>query len=72
MQVAAVVLRLRSRGRALCRRLTGGEPEEGQGMVEYALILTFVAIAVLVALQFFGQHLTSTYTNISNGIARAS
>ncbi|HUY96493.1 MAG TPA: hypothetical protein VMW47_02555 [Verrucomicrobiae bacterium] len=72
MQVAGAAVGIGEWGRALWRRLAAPVPEQGQGLVEYALILTFVAIAVLVALQFFGQHLTSTYTNISNGIARAS
>ncbi len=72
MAMAAAAMALWSRGRLCCRRWVAAEDEGGQGLVEYALILTFVAIAVLVALQFFGQHLTSTYVNISNGIARAS
>lgn len=72
MQLVGAVTTIGIRGRALVDWLRRGRSDDGQGLVEYALILTFVAIAVLVALQFFGQHLTSTYTNISNGIAQAS
>ena len=41
---------------------------EGQGLVEYALILAFIAIVVIVSLIFFGSRLTSLYNKIGNSI----
>ena len=38
--------------------------EEGQGLVEYALILVFIAIVVVAALGLFGLGLGDTYNNI--------
>ena len=37
---------------------------KGQGLVEYALILVFVAIAVIVALTILGPTLGNTYSSI--------
>jgi Flp pilus assembly pilin Flp len=36
-------------------------PEGGQGLAEYALILSLVAVAVIGALTFFGQQLQSVF-----------
>jgi len=38
--------------------------EEGQGLVEYALILVFIAIVVVAALLIFGQELRDLYQYI--------
>jgi pilus assembly protein Flp/PilA len=43
--------------------------EEGQGLVEYALILALVAIIVIVALKFLGGTVGNTYNNIGNQLA---
>lgn len=40
----------------------------GQGLVEYALILAFIAILVIVALVFFGGQLTTLYSKLGNSI----
>jgi len=40
--------------------------ERGQGMVEYALIILLIAIAVIAGLTIFGTTLSSTYTYITN------
>jgi len=37
---------------------------KGQGLVEYALILVFVAIAVVAVLTIFGPTLGNTYSTI--------
>jgi len=42
--------------------------EEGQGMVEYALILAFIAILVIVALRFLQPHINSTLNSVSNSL----
>lgn len=38
--------------------------EEGQGLVEYALIIMLVALAVFAGLTLFGTTLNNTYTTI--------
>ena len=44
--------------------------EEGQGLVEYALILALVALVVIVALKFLGGTVGNTYNNIGNAIEK--
>jgi pilus assembly protein Flp/PilA len=39
---------------------------KGQGLVEYALILVFVAIVVVAVLTIFGPTIGNTYTRIIN------
>jgi pilus assembly protein Flp/PilA len=43
--------------------------EEGQGMVEYALILVLIAIVVLLILTTVGKQVKNVFSNISNGLA---
>ncbi|MCU0520151.1 MAG: Flp family type IVb pilin [Anaerolineae bacterium] len=45
--------------------------EEGQGLVEYALILLFIAIALIVIVTLFGTELSSTYSSITSGVEDA-
>ena len=46
----------------------GTAHEDGQSLVEYALVLTFIAIAVIIALIFFGSRLTNLYSKLANSI----
>jgi len=39
------------------------EPEEGQGMVEYALIIAAVAIAVIIAIFALGPRIASMFSS---------
>jgi len=39
--------------------------EEGQGMVEFALILALIALVVIVALLLTGTQVTNLYSNIT-------
>ena len=39
--------------------------EEGQGLVEYALILVLIAIVVIVALQLLGTSVGDIFTDIT-------
>lgn len=39
------------------------EDESGQGLVEYALILAFVAMAVVASLRTLGEHVIPLYAN---------
>jgi Flp pilus assembly pilin Flp len=51
------------------RHLTGrAGAAAGQGLVEYALILSFIAILVIVSLVFFGGKLTALYSKIGGSI----
>ncbi len=40
--------------------------EQGQGMVEYALIIVLIAIVVVAALTLFGTQLSSTFSYITS------
>ena len=44
------------------------EQWRGQGLVEYVLILGFIAILVIVALIFFKDQLVTIYSRIGNSI----
>ena len=42
--------------------------EEGQGMVEYGLILALVAVVVIVALTTLGKGIGNKFNEINNGL----
>jgi len=42
--------------------------ERGQGLAEYALILTFIAIVVIAALAFFGGQINTMMSNVGESI----
>jgi pilus assembly protein Flp/PilA len=42
--------------------------EEGQGMVEYALILVLIAVVVIVILTVVGKQVSNVFSNVSNGL----
>jgi pilus assembly protein Flp/PilA len=42
--------------------------DEGQGLVEYALIIVVIAIAVIVAMVFFRTQLQTLFSNIGNSL----
>jgi pilus assembly protein Flp/PilA len=44
------------------------EGQGGQGMVEYALILAFIAILVIVALKFLQPAISNTLNNVTNSL----
>lgn len=43
--------------------------EEGQGMVEYALILVLIAIVVIAVLTIVGHKVSTVFSNINNGLS---
>ena len=45
-----------------------GRNEEGQGLVEYALIIAVIAIAVIVAMVFFRDQLSNYFSSIGNNL----
>ena len=42
--------------------------EEGQGMVEYGLIIALVAVVVIAAIALLGNGVKNTFTNVSNSL----
>lgn len=42
--------------------------EEGQGLVEYALILVLVAVVVIAILTLLGPQIGNTFSKITNGL----
>ena len=42
--------------------------EKGQGLVEYAIILSLVALVVIVVIWMFGPKLSDTYTTINSSV----
>jgi pilus assembly protein Flp/PilA len=43
--------------------------EEGQGLVEYALILVLVAIVVIAILTLLGPQIANVFSKITNGLS---
>jgi pilus assembly protein Flp/PilA len=44
--------------------------EEGQGLVEYALILVLIAIVVIGILTLLGQRVSTVFSQINSGLSR--
>jgi pilus assembly protein Flp/PilA len=44
------------------------DDEEGQGMVEYALILVLIAVVVIVILTVVGHQVSNVFSNVSGGL----
>lgn len=42
--------------------------DQGQGLVEYALIIAVIAIAVIVAMLFFRDQLSNLFSQIGNNL----
>jgi pilus assembly protein Flp/PilA len=42
--------------------------EEGQGLVEYGLILVFVAIVIIAILTVLGPQIANVFSRITNGM----
>jgi Flp pilus assembly pilin Flp len=42
--------------------------DEGQGMVEYALILSFVSVMVIMALKYLQPAISETLNNVANSL----
>ena len=61
------VLEVRERIRAALAEIDSHE--EGQGMVEYALILVLISIVVIVILSTLGHTVNNVFSNISHGLA---
>ena len=44
------------------------QTQEGQGLAEYALILTLIALVAIIALMFIGTQLQTVLSNIGNSV----
>ena len=44
------------------------DTDNGQGLVDYALILLLVALAIIIILSIFGTSLADVYSNIIDNI----
>jgi Flp pilus assembly pilin Flp len=42
--------------------------EEGQGLAEYALILTFIAVVAVAALTFLGSDISELISKVANAV----
>ena len=42
--------------------------DDGQGLVEYALIIAVIAIAVIVAMVFLRDQISNIFSNIGNNL----
>lgn len=51
------------------QRMAARSHEEGQGMVEYALILVLIALIVIVILTTVGRQVNNVFSNVSHGLS---
>ena len=42
---------------------------EGQGLVEYALIIAFIAVVVIVAMVFLRSQITALFSKVGNSLS---
>lgn len=61
-----------SRSKEVERMASMSDGEDGQGLVEYALILTLVAIVAVVGLSALGQSIADTFDGIVDALSSAS
>ena len=47
------------------------QEEKGASMVEYSLLVALIAIVALVAIQFAGNEVSETFSEIASGVAVA-
>ena len=50
------------------RGLYIAEESEGQGLVEYALIIAFIAVVVIVAMVFLQGKITTLFSKVGNSL----
>jgi pilus assembly protein Flp/PilA len=58
-----------ARMQSLCWRLRlAGSRQEGQGMVEYALILVLISIVVIIVLVTMGSQVHNVFVNVAKAL----
>jgi pilus assembly protein Flp/PilA len=50
------------------RGLYANEEAEGQGLVEYALIIAFIAVVVIVAMVFLQGKISTLFSKVGNSL----
>jgi pilus assembly protein Flp/PilA len=63
-QVCPYVTAIPKQSKTVVREMMFLPCDEGQGLVEYALILVFVAMIVIVVLLFLGPEMGNVFSNI--------
>jgi pilus assembly protein Flp/PilA len=63
------VIRCREFVASQVQRMAVRRHQEGQGMVEYALILVLIALIVIVILTTVGRQVNNVFSNISHGLS---
>ena len=53
---------------AALQGLYANEESEGQGLVEYALIIAFIAVVVIVAMVFLQGKITTLFSKVGNSL----
>ena len=51
------------------RGLYAAEEAEGQGLVEYALIIAFIAVVVIVAMVFLREQISGMFSKVGNSLS---
>jgi pilus assembly protein Flp/PilA len=51
------------------RGLYAAEEAEGQGLVEYALIIAFIAVVVIVAMVFLREQISTLFSRTGNSLS---
>ena len=51
-----------------CRLMNWARGEEGQGLVEYALIIVLVAVFLILALQLLGTNISNVFSTIDSAL----
>ena len=49
-------------------RREAADDEQGQGMVEYALILVLIAVVVILVVSTVGKDVSNVFSNVSKGL----
>lgn len=55
-------------GDSVSTLITSLRRDQGQGLVEYALIIAIIAIAVIVAMIFLRDQISNIFSNIGNNL----
>ena len=54
---------------ALVGLFVNEQEEQGQGLVEYGLIIAFIAVVVIVAMVFLRSQIGSLFSNVGNSLS---
>jgi pilus assembly protein Flp/PilA len=69
--VSPTLMRVSKREEMYARLMRFLSNEKGASLVEYSLLVILIAIAALAAVAYFGDELSSTYSDISSNLVDA-